>query len=66
MGIEYFSKVMSELFHQHNYRDMFDFWLEKIRPELKQNQKAISELKEWIIGVVEYVNLKPKETKDES
>ena len=70
MGIESFSKVMAELFQQHNYRDMFDFWLEKIKPELELSKKRedeilelktwILELKTWITGVAEYVNLDSK------
>ena len=51
MDIDYFDKVMAELFQRHDYRLMYEFWLEKIKPELEKNQEMISGLKEWIIGV---------------
>ena len=71
MDIDYFSKVMAELFHQHNYRGMYEFWLEKIKPELEFSKKR----EEWLTTIVKRMNdkiSKPenwiktvKETKDE-
>jgi hypothetical protein len=42
--IDYCSRIMAELYMQHNYRLMYDLWIEKVKPmmeeQLKQNYKA--------------------------